>query len=93
MPRAYQQRASATPLSSSVTVIDQGRFALIDFASQASVSAEDDGLALVEGTSIVEMLPTPLAARAVAFAALDNSLKVGCLHLHAWSNNRTLLLG
>ncbi|KAK9851364.1 hypothetical protein WJX84_006381 [Apatococcus fuscideae] len=77
MPRVYQQRASVVPLSKSVTVIDQGRFALIDFSSQASLSPEDDGLALVEGTSIVEMLPTPLASRALAFATLDNSLKVG----------------
>ena len=85
MPRAYQQRASTTPLSKSVTVIDQGRLALIDFSIQASASPEDDGLALVDGTSIVEMLPTLLASRAVAFAALDSGLKVGrlCLQVPA----------
>ncbi len=77
MPRAYQQRSSSVPLSKSVTVIDQGRFALIDFSAEARTSAEDDGLAIVEGTSIVEMLPTPLAMRATAFSPLDGNLRVG----------------
>lgn len=60
----------ATSSEQAVVVIDQGRFGFTEFA------VPERALAVTGGIHVVEIVPSELACRALAFPALDPALKV-----------------
>ena len=68
-------RLQAMTSEQAVVLIDQGRFGFNEFSASYQPSS-DDALPVTGGIHIVELVPSELACRTLAFAALDPALKV-----------------